>query len=674
MRLNELLLLMRKDVTLMWRDKSIFLVVLLVCLPLVQTLRPMLMPRISSQSTSAPVISSGSSVVAPRVTPSESEAEYDSRRRELPAITVGIIGPVPDDLADDKLRVVPTTRAAGLSAFRQGKLDVLAEFPDQFSASVASDSLAVSAPPNTVRVTLFYPTANWSAASPACEYFQHRLHTLELRNRQYLVRTARAANADWLLCSVQYHTLNRFLDTRLSPLSALSEAASDSASPSPSTSEVPASGGSSPTSAAPALPVSAGHPAPPPPLTALSSPLVLAGALIAALVMLVIVEENARHTLPLVLVCAVDRRTVFLSKLALCMVPAVAIVLSMLFRFHLILSRYHLSFLHQLALLATAGGGALLFVFTFCCILVAAGGRSRNSVEALAKVGAPTLLCTFLVGLAYSPLSTSTPGLLLFPLTNTVYLLQQLISTHPAIVPCTLALASSLLFSILLARTGALAMRTEQGLPGEIPITDPKLDSLLLFLLTASTLALLTNLISLPASIVYPSLSQIPFILILATTSLLVLRLRRLPLRTLVSSNGAPLSKPNGVLLASLASVPLAFLTSLACHHLAPTVLPLPVAIPPLPSALASAVTEELTLRGLLTSILAPHFPATVVIALLCPVSAALHPLATTWLPAVVLSATLTCLRLWSRSVIPCVVLHCAHIALLQLLWHHSTP
>jgi hypothetical protein len=533
------------------------------------------------------------------------------------------------------------TREEGLASLRAGHIDLLAEFPENL---ISTEHL----PPSIVRVNLIYDSPTWQRSRGAIETFQNRLRSLELEHRRALVDRVRASDADWVLCSVQYHTLNKFVDTRLSSSSSLR-------------------------------------------VGALSGPLVLAGALIAALVMLVIVEENARHTLPLILVCAVDRRTVFLSKMALCMVPATGVVVSMMVRFCMMISHYHLPLLSSVLLTATAGGAGLLFVFIFCCVLVAAGGRSRNNVEALAKVGAPTLLCGFIVAMAYSPLSQYTPGLMLFPLTNTVFLLKELLTGQPNLLSSALCLVSSFFFALLLARNGALAMRTEQGLSGDVVVHDPKLDSLLLFLLAASALTLLTNFIGIPASIVYPSVGSLSFVAILLVVGAGVFRLRPLSLSSFSSSPSSSSSRlsldsrsSNGrTVFSILCALVLALLTSFAFSLATPagslssevarieSVTRL-AASPTLlfTFALLRSIVEELVLRGLLVSLLTPFFASPIIIGLMCCLGAAIHPLADTWPLMLLLSAILTTVRIYSRSVIPCVVLHATHTICLWLLWH----
>lgn len=657
MRFSDVWLLMRKDVMLMWRDKSIFIVVLLICLPFTQMLRTSLGDSVLGRPH-AEYSSENSIVRAPWVgdegdseTPSPPSSASSTSAAEV--IHVGLIGgKAPPGLASSSVSLTPMTREKGLTSLRAGHVDLLAEFPENL---ISTEHL----PPSIVRVNLIYDSPTWQRSRGAIEIFQNRLRSLELEHRRALVDRVRSSHADWVLCSVQYHTLNKFVDARLSSSSSLR-------------------------------------------VGALSGPLVLAGALIAALVMLVIVEENARHTLPLILVCAVDRRTVFLSKMALCMVPATGVVVSMMVRFCMMISHYHLPLLSSVLLTATAGGAGLLFVFIFCCILVAAGGRSRNNVEALAKVGAPTLLCGFIVAMAYSPLSQYTPGLILFPLTNTVFLLKELLTGHPNLLSSALCLISSSFFAILLARNGALAMRTEQGLSGDVVVHDPKLDSLLLFLLAASALTLLTNFIGIPASIVYPSVGSLSFVAILLVVGAGVFRLRPLSLSSFSSpsSSSLPSSSLSSSFLSSrfsldsrssrgrtvfsiLCALVLALLTSFAFSLATPagslssevarieSVTRL-AASPTLlfTFALLRSIVEELVLRGLLVSLLTPFFASPIIIGLMCSLGASIHPLADTWPLMLLLSAILTTVRIYSRSVIPCVVLHATHTICLWLLWH----
>jgi membrane protease YdiL (CAAX protease family) len=86
--------------------------------------------------------------------------------------------------------------------------------------------------------------------------------------------------------------------------------------------------------------------------------------------------------------------------------------------------------------------------------------------------------------------------------------------------------------------------------------------------------------------------------------------------------------------------------------------------------AVIRSIVEEIVLRGVLVSLLTPFFSTGVIIALMCSLGAALHPFADTWVLMVILSAVLTTVRLYSRSVIPSMVLHVTHTVCLWLLWH----
>lgn len=642
MRFDALWLLMRKDVTLMWRDKSIFIVLLLICMPFSALLRPALIEN--GLLPKSALIRDKPIVATPWTIPGDVPAPATvGGAQGLPKIRVGVIGRrgVPD-LTEENISVVTTSREAGIVALQNGALDLLAEFPDSL---IASDE---GTAPSMVRVNVIYNAANWDVDRAKIERLQLRLRSLELEHRQKLVSRVRSAREDWLLCSVQYHDLNKFVANRLSPAGSTR-------------------------------------------VGLLSGPLILAGSLIAALVMLVIVEENARHTLPLILVCAIDRRTVFLSKMALCLAPAVGVVMSMMYRFSDMIGKLHLPLSTFALLVATAGGAGLLFVFIFCSILVAAGGRSRNNVEALAKVGAPTLLAGMVMGMAYSPLAPYTPGLILFPLTNTVYLLKELLTGHPDWLTCLAVLAASAFFAVLLVRNGALAMRTEQGLSGDVSVRDPKLDSLLTFLLASCAAALLTNFIGIPASIVYPSVGSLGYVMILLVVGAGVFRFTRNSTADMdarvesASAEYAPSTKKSRgrIFFGSLCAIVLAVLTSFAfsaaspagsasseiarleavTRHATDSSLLFSLAI-------ARSTVEELVLRGILVALLTPFFSTGVIIALMCSLGAAIHPFADTWVLMVVLSAVLTTVRIYARSVIPCVVLHVTHTVCLWLLWH----
>lgn len=652
--LSDMVVLIKKDVLLLWRDRTLFFVILLWLSPFLTFIRPAMsdfgalsaltQPNSSRFTRSQHDTTSGGgryhlSQLLPKA----------SAKPPLSQVTIGVLRGKAPDMRDSRYKFLPVTREAGVASLRSGSLDLLAEFPrhpERTRFKVFS----------TAHIQLIYERTN-DRSRQASEMFTQRVRELQVAQRVRNLIALADSKLPWVTASIDYNSLS----TRDGALTL-----------------------------GPRLPAIAGM-------------LMMACALVSSLVILIIVEENARHTMPLILVCAVDRRTVFLSKLAFCTLPTLPILGALVYRVWRALPASPFSI--KLLSVVTAFGAGVLFIFIVSTWLVAIGSRSRSNIEAIAKVGGAVVIVSLLVALTFTALAPYTPGLVLFPLTNLVLCLRELISLHPNWWHCALALSSSLAFSLLLARTGALSVRTEQGLPGEVDIPSPKLNSLLLFIVASSAAVLLANFVGLPASIVYPSIGSLATIAIFAVLAAGIYRFDRFPLRRLFVDSVVPAPSPSAVALpvpaagsssgedskvvrdriifACLASVALSFVTSLAFSVCSPAgsvssemsrieaVTRGSASTSLLFSfALLRALTEELTLRGILIRTLIPSFSPLTIILLMSALGAALHPLSDTWLLMTLLSATLTYLRLTTRSTIPCMVLHLAHTACLWLIWN----
>jgi membrane protease YdiL (CAAX protease family) len=630
MRFSDLFVLLKKDLLLLWRDKSLFFILLLWLAPLGGLIHTPMSDVDLDRLTESRQHRRNSSGIYDMVVPGESQGSSASVRDKhatLPKVIVGLIQGEPLNLADPRYVFQKMTREDGITALQNRSVDILAELPSSTHRTPRSPLF------HAAQITVVYNKAS-DTSRTASLMFTEQVRSIQAAERKKRIALIADSNEQWVLSSITYHT---------EPASSLA--------PAPRRSRFPGIAGS----------------------------LVLAGALVSSLVMLIIVEENTRHTMPLILVCAVDRRIVFLSKLLFCVLPTIGVVATMVLRLSRALPPTHHDFSYRVLLLGTAAGAGLIFVFILSVLLVATGGRARNNIEALAKVGGPLVLVGFLVCLTFSTLAPFTPGLILFPLCNLVLCIRQLTLAAPDWSMCGAAIVSSSLFAVLLAKNGALAMRTEQGLAGEVAVSDPKLDSLLLFMVSASVVVLLYNFIGLPASIVYPSVGSLICAAILAVVGAGIFRLEPKSWRSILMGDG----DRNRVLFSCACALVIAALTSFAFSVSSPMgsvssemarieAVTRGSAAPALlfTFAIVRAIVEEIVLRGLMVKILIDDYSPYVIVLLMSALGAALHPLADTWVLMAVLSAVLTYVRLFSRSTIPSVVLHVAHTACLWLIWN----
>jgi membrane protease YdiL (CAAX protease family) len=627
MLFSDLWVLLKKDLLLLWRDRSLFFILLLWLAPFGGLIRSPISDIGSYDSLTA----SSKHHHSTDVIDWSADAEIDSMPKPakthalLPSVIIGLVQGEPFDVGDPRYEFRKISREEGITALQKGSIDLLAEMP-------TARSLLHASPFRTGQVQLVYDKER-ERSRRASQMFTERVREMQRIDRNRRIALITDSNEQWVYSTISYH----------------SKTATDE-------DDKPKSRYSS-----------------------IAGSLVLAGALVSSLVMLIIVDENTRHTLPMILVCAVDRRVVFLSKLMFCMVPTIGVVGTMLVRIWRALPVKPHDFLSQFEILGTAFGAGMIFVFIFSVLLVASGGRARNNIEALAKVGGPLLLVGFLVALTFTSLVQFTPGLILFPLTNLVLCIGQLITATPNWWMCAAAIVSSSLFAVLLAKNGALAMRTEQGLAGEVAISGSKLDALMLFMIFSSVAVLLYNFVGLPASIVYPSVGSLVSTAVLAVIGAGIFRVEPSTWREVFVGDGGR----NRILFSCACALIVAALTSLAFSVSSPMgsvssemarieAVTRGSAAPALlfSFAILRAAVEEIVLRGLLVRTLIADYSPAVIILLMAALGAALHPLADTWILMAVLSAVLTYVRLFSRSTIPCVVLHVAYTACLWLIWN----
>jgi membrane protease YdiL (CAAX protease family) len=643
MRWSDLLDLIKKDLLLLWRDRSFILVLLLFISPIFGLLRPPDLPSASPSSSSQGTTSDTRKSRAKTHSDSFSMYDVNESTADIPHplthVNVGVVegGKIPFRDAAYTFSSMP--RVEAVRALKSGHIDVFLD--------TVPDSSIFRISQNIPTVYVVYERDR-ERSNVGSQMLQRELVKMQRAERRARLQAITTSSSGWLLADFSFESLEKSgRETR----SASSK------------------------------------------MWGLGGSLVLAGALVSSLVMLIIVEENARHTFPLVLVCAVDRRTVFASKLLFCLLPTIGSVLVMLVRMWRALPTKPPDFLSSAALLGTAAGAGLLFVFIMSVLLVSSGSRARNNIDALAKVGGPLVLIGFLVALTFTPLSRYTPGLFFFPLTNLVLSIGQLVSSTPNWFYCLLALVTSSLFAVLLAANGALSMRTEQGLSGDVAISDPKLDALFLFMVAASFLVLLTNFLAVPTIIVYPSVGSLAAIAVLAVVGAGVVRFSHSVLPVVSSAAVSSLREwwsiwfpriPSRRLIFScLCAVVLGFASSYCFSTLIPAFAPDTYRLESLtrasttPGVLFSMAmlrtgVEELVLRGIFVPILSPHFSALAVILLMSSIGAAIHPLSDIWIRMAILSAVLTYLRLASGSTLPPLLLHLTHTACLWLIWNRA--
>jgi hypothetical protein len=371
--------------------------------------------------------------------------------------------------------------------------------------------------------------------------------------------------------------------------------------------------------------------------------LILAATLVSTMVMLTTVEENSTHTLPLLLVCAVDRKTIFSAKLILAMFASVGGILTAVLRTWRAMPATVDDAYRALGSFIVLIAG-VLFVFIGSVLHITNGCRSRNNLEALAKLGAPMILMGFLILLVITPLADMTPGIAFVPLTNSVLLAQQIISGDPNWLICAVALGSSAFFVGLLWSSCSRAFRCEQGLTGDVKGSDPKVDSLMMFLAAAALLILLYNFVALPCYIVYPGIADLVASALLLTVGATVLRLSKMPKERILGEPKLPEKR-----------------------FLVYCLLVLPVFFTPFDRAFR-AIAEELVLRGVLVGTLADEFNPWVLALMMAALGAALHPVASAWLPMAAVSFVLTMVRLKTGSVLPCIPLHVLAVSFVNQL------
>lgn len=623
MNISDIWTLIRKDILTLWRDRSLIFIVLLWLAPLGGLLRPPL-PLADFQARQHHS-DHGGSIVPSHVDPSTMEHPGDaSTRPNLGEIKIAVIGGDPILLDDPRFRIFRAEESKALPALQYGTYDILAKFPTEKAVR-----------PALARITIIHKKGN-DRSETASDIVYSYLHKKQFKRTEERITSLSSVGQSWVLYTTEFSNTekNEILPTFDSKLYGIGGA------------------------------------------------FVLAAALMATLVMLTTVEENSQHTLPLVLVCAVDRKTVFASKLVFCMLPCVAAVFSGAARTWRALPAVPSDLWHRAAIIGVSLASGIIFVVIAGVILLVAGGKARTNIDALAKVGGPLVLSGFLVIAAMTPLAPVTPGLFFLPLTNLVMSFGQLISPTPNWWLCATALISSSLFAALLLSVAYRSFRCEEGLPGELSSRDVKLDGLLIFLLAASVLSLLFNFVGLPCRIVYPSIGDLAVAAIFALVATGIVRTGEVKVAGLL----APGAKPSLVLAYSVAAIVIAPLTAwcfatLSSSHIGLMGTPEALRIESLTRSSAAPlivvtlsiiriICEELALRGALVGLLVGRYADWVIILMMTAISAVIHPFGDAWLVMAPLGGLLTFMRLRCGSTIPCIVLHVCYQLLLWMIWN----
>lgn len=625
--IKDIATLMVKDCVLLWRDRSLLFIVLLWLAPLGGLVNaPTLddMPGLSQpgQRNASSAAQkrwhhrSGATAGNPVVTHSwfsvSSDADFnarDDRTPALPNVTVGVIGDAPQ-INDNHFTWRPIKDAEyGLFAIQQGTVDLLLETPE------------IAGPQRYEVMTIVFDK-NIARSRDAADQLHRALRKADATvKKQRILTIGKIAKSDhnWLLASLENHYDKRIDDT---------PAAMDMK------------------------------------LWGIGGALMLASALAGSLVMLIMVEENSQHTLPLILVCALDRRTIFGSKLLFCILPTLTAIAAAIVKLWRATPTPPSGLIEQIGYFGTALIAAALFVLSASIILVATGGRSRNNVEAVAKVGGPLILLGFLVIAAVIPVARFEPGLRLLPMSNLILCLNELRQSAPSPAVIATCLISSGLFCWGLLNIAPRALRCEEGLAGEVGGTEPKLDGFLMVLLSSVVVCLLQNLFAIPLGIVFPSAGIPASIGILSLGALIGFKWRRIRFVEAAAvkrcewpyvASAVVVGTATAYVFASVGWLPPAALTMLG-HW--PFVL-----------IIACAIIEELALRGVFIDALEDHFSWFTISAIMICVSAAIHPMGNIWILFAILSAVLTMVRLVSKSVIPCVILRVVHVVILYAVW-----
>lgn len=615
--LRDVWALVAKDIILLWRDRSLLFIVLLWLTPLAGFLKTPVPPSVADLQPKQHATNVQPSQKRPPGAPETVGAFGPAAKApvDLPEVKVGVIGGTPIEIPDKRFGFITIPESSGYTKLLNGSVDVLAKFP------TATGQFAPFS-----RITIIHNEKRRSS-EVASHMLYSQLHDLQFKGIASHIGSASGSSDRWIVYST---TFNQLEDP-------------------PADERVESNR-----------------------IWGIGGALVLAAALMASLIMLTTVEENSEHTLPLVLVSARNRQVIFASKFALCALPCIGALFAATARTYKALPRVPPNMVQHIEVLAATLGSGALFIAIAAAVLIICGGRARNNIEALPKLGGPLILLGFLITLASSPMASFTPGLILVPITNLIFCIRELLHEQLQWQALLISWITSGAMALVFLRLGVRGFRCEHGLPGEVAGRDPKLDGFLLFALGSTIAILLYNFAGLPARIVYPSLGDLIVATIYLSICVGIIRTGEISPKSLLGNQA---SKRKLVLwcVAGLLLAPFtAWLFYTAGASAAFALDPETARLQSLARSdsqlvfivllvLVRICSEELLLRGTFVALLQGKFPTLGIVASIACISAALHPLAGTWILMALFGGILTAMRLASKSIAPTLIWHVTH-------------
>jgi membrane protease YdiL (CAAX protease family) len=407
--------------------------------------------------------------------------------------------------------------------------------------------------------------------------------------------------------------------------------------------------------------------------------LLSATSVIVLLSLIAVVEENTKHTLPM-LMCHADASTIFLAKFLFCLIPTFGAAF-FIGTLATIGSAHPAPFQAILAACLFAVVAANMVILTAALVTLAL--RSRNNLEMVPRGAMIVLLVLVLAVIGISRLTPDSPGLHLLPVISIFACLEatreSMIDLRAFLAPMT-GTAALACFAYLIGKD---YLRCEEGLSGEVRAPDPRNGELTLVVLACIGMIIAFLGFGFPFSLIHPGYGNVASSLIFIIVAAFILRPRISHLKGCYFRADNRWLIPTS-LLAVLAGGLGAYIAPY-CNGTATAAYQAEVdrfyvlflQSAPLELILAMTVLrvfgEELALRGAIVGGLANRLSSPALIAVMAGLGSVLHPLESTWLFMGLFSAALTWLRLQTGSIIPAVLMHLS-LVVASLYALHRVP